>query len=173
MITRSLGSVVWLTAVWVALWEDLSAGTVVAGATVALLVVWITRPTARSTVRLRLDAFGAARFLAYFSRQLVHASLIVAVETVTPKNRVREGIVAVPLAREDDVVTTVVANAVSLTPGTLTIEARRDPTILYVHVLHLRDVEDVRRDVRRLERLVHRALRAPRRSQAPDPGVRT
>jgi multicomponent Na+:H+ antiporter subunit E len=44
-----------------------------------------------------------------------------------------------------------VADAVSLTPGTLTLEVQREPLILYVHVLHLRSVEDVRRDVRRLE----------------------
>ena len=32
---------------------------------------------------------------------------------------------------------TLIANAVSLTPGTLTLEVRREPPTLYVHVLHL------------------------------------
>ena len=51
-----------------------------------------------------------------------------------------------------------VANAISLTPGTLTIEVATDPNVLYVHVLHLHDIDAVRRDVTRLERSVLRAF---------------
>jgi multicomponent Na+:H+ antiporter subunit E len=52
-----------------------------------------------------------------------------------------------------------VADAVTLTPGTLTVEVRREPVpVLYVHVLHLRAVEDVRADVHRLRDLAERAF---------------
>jgi multicomponent Na+:H+ antiporter subunit E len=57
-----------------------------------------------------------------------------------------------------DLVITVVANAITLTPGTLTVELRRDPTTLYVHVLHLSDLDEVRRDIRTLQRKVVRAI---------------
>ena len=54
---------------------------------------------------------------------------------------------------------TIVANAVSLTPGTLTLEvSATEPPVLYVHVLHLHDIEEAREDVRTLTRLVREAL---------------
>jgi multicomponent Na+:H+ antiporter subunit E len=73
-------------------------------------------------------------------------------------------------------VVTLVANAVSLTPGTLTLELDRPGNILYVHVLHLRDLESVRRDVRSLEALVVRAFGdadslASLEAQPRDPGA--
>ena len=68
------------------------------------------------------------------------------------------GIVAVPLRGCSDAVATLIADAISLTPGTLTLEVRRDPLTLYVHALDTRDVEQVQRDVRTLEVLAVRAF---------------
>ena len=59
----------------------------------------------------------------------------------------------------DDVVT-LVANSITLTPGTLTVDVHRDESgvTLYVHGMYTRDVEAVRRDVLRLEALALRAF---------------
>jgi multicomponent Na+:H+ antiporter subunit E len=88
---------------------------------------------------------------------------------------VRTGIVAVPVAACSDLVITVVANAITLTPGTLTLEVRREPSTLYVHVLHLRDLDQVRRDIRTLLRMVVRAIGSAEAlallDAAPLPGV--
>lgn len=59
-------------------------------------------------------------------------------------------------------IVTVVANAVTLTPGTLTVDVHEPddgtPAVIYVHVLQFDDVESVRADVLRLERLAVRAF---------------
>jgi multicomponent Na+:H+ antiporter subunit E len=55
-------------------------------------------------------------------------------------------------------VVTLIADAITLTPGTLTLEVVADPLTLYVHVLDGRDLEAVRREVRRLEVLAVRAF---------------
>jgi multicomponent Na+:H+ antiporter subunit E len=99
-----------------------------------------------------------ARFVAHFLYKLVAANLTVARMVITPKPRINTGIVAVPLRRCSDAVATLVADAISLTPGTLTIEVRRNPTTLYVHALDVRDVEQVRADIRRLEVLAVKAF---------------
>jgi multicomponent Na+:H+ antiporter subunit E len=104
---------------------------------------------------------ATVRFLAYFLAKLVEASVVVAVEVATPRNRIRTGIVAVPLRGASDALVTLVADAVTLTPGTLTLEVGRQPPTLYVHVLHLRDVEAVRREIRHLEVLAVRAFGSP------------
>ena len=74
--------------------------------------------------------------------------------------------VACPLLNQTPLVATIVSDAITLTPGTLTLDVRTDPTVLYVHVLGLGDPDDVRADVKELERLVVGAVE-PRRPDVP------
>ncbi len=143
---------VWLVVVWVALWESLNPASVVGGLAVAgaLLAVLRPRPEALPST---LRPLAALRFSAYFLWKLAEASAVVAWEVVTPRNRINEGVVAIPIRGVSNALTTVVANAISLTPGTVTLEVDRDATTLYVHVLHLHDVEAVRRQIQHLEAL--------------------
>jgi multicomponent Na+:H+ antiporter subunit E len=70
--------------------------------------------------------------------------------------------VAVPVVGTSDQLLTLLADAVSLTPGTLALEVDRPGAVLYVHVLDLGGadggVEGVRRSIIRLERLILQAL---------------
>ena len=157
-VTALLPSGVWLTAVWVALWGDVSVANVAGGAAVAvaLLVVF---PGTGSSAGFVVRPVAALRFLAYFAYKLVEANIVVGWEVITPSNRgVREAIVAVPVVGASDAVVTLLANAISLTPGTLTLEVQREPPTLFVHVLHLRSIERSRADVHRLEGLALRAF---------------
>jgi len=151
--------VLWLTLLWVGLWGDASPGTVVAGAAVAVAVTAAFASTRRAgTSRLVLRPLAALRFLAVFLWLVARSSVQVAITVFLPRDRLHRGIVAVPLRGASDGVATIVASAVSLTPGTLTLEATGSPTTLYVHALDTRDVEAVRRDVRRFEVLAVRAF---------------
>ncbi len=156
-MTRSLPMALWLALVWVALWEDASGASILGGVAVAAALVGLfpPRPGPRTST---LRPLPALRFVVYFLRKLTEASAVVGWEVVTPRNRIKEGIVAIPIRGASDALTTVVANAISLTPGTVTLEVDRHPTVLYVHVLHLHDVEAVRRDIQHLEALVIRAF---------------
>jgi multicomponent Na+:H+ antiporter subunit E len=150
--------VAWLTVLWVVLWQRPSAGNVVGGlvaAAIVLAVVPARRPARRDHA---LRPLRLAAFLGWFGWQLLLSNLVVAREVVTPRDRIRTGIVRVPVRGCSDLVTTIVANAITLTPGTLTLEARRDPPTLYVHVLHLYDLDRVRRDILTTQRLVVRAI---------------
>ncbi len=91
----------------------------------------------------------------------MEASAIVAWEVVTPQSRINEGIVAVPIRGVTRGLTAVVANAITLTPGTITLEVHEHPTVLYVHVLHLHSLEAVRAEVRHLEELAIAAFGPP------------
>ena len=94
---------------------------------------------------------GLLAFAARYVRLVVVSNLRVAWEVITPSNiQIREAIVAVPLTTSP-AVGLLVANAISYTPGSLTVEMTGDPLVLYVHVLHFESVEQVERDVRELE----------------------
>jgi multicomponent Na+:H+ antiporter subunit E len=157
VILRRLPATLWLVVLWAALWGDASIATFASGTLVAIGVQAAlprAAPGLAGTVRPLRFAF----FLVYFLYKVVEANLVVAWEVVTPGSRINQAIVAVPIRGASDVVITSIANTISLTPGTLTLEVRRDPPTLYIHVLHLRSVEDTRRDVLYLELLLMRAL---------------
>jgi multicomponent Na+:H+ antiporter subunit E len=161
----------WLVVLWQLLWRDVSFANIAGGLVVAAVVtvVWPGRErlAAGHTVRpLRLLIF-----LGYFAWLLMVSNLVVAREIVTRRDYIRSGIVAVPLAGTSELVTTVLADAITLTPGTLSLEVRQDPPMLYVHVLHVRDVEGVRRDILRLQRLVLQAIGPADALRRPDHGV--
>ncbi len=149
---------VWLVVLWVVLWRDVSVANVASGVLLAVLTAQgFTVDTPASSHRIR--PLQAAVLLGYFLWKLVEANLVLAREIVTPRNSIETGIVAVPLVGASDLVATIVANCVSLTPGSLTLHVRREehPT-LYVHVLHLHDVQDARREVLALHDRVRAAL---------------
>lgn len=146
-----------LLIVWIALWKSVTLANVLSGLAVAAALITVFPPH-RGTRGGKFRVLATARLLGYFVMKLVEASLVVAWEVITPRTRVREGIVAVPLRGVSDVITTVVANAVSLVPGTITLEVGLSPTTLYVHVLHMADPEAVRQEVRELEALAVRAF---------------
>jgi multicomponent Na+:H+ antiporter subunit E len=155
--------VLWLTTLWVALWADLTIGNVVGGALVAIAVALVARPTGVSGLEAgTIRPFSALAFGVYFLAGLVSSSLVVAWEIITPGSGIHRAIIAMPMHTTSDALVTLVANSITLTPGTATIDVREhaegSPPTLYVHVLHFRDVESIRRDVLRLERLAIKAF---------------
>ena len=147
-----------LVMTWLALWSDVSWANVVSGVLLAVIIVAAFRTWRAGTAVVR--PIRAARFALHFVRNLVEASLVVARTAITPRDRIHTGIVAVPLHGCSEALATLIADAISLTPGTLTFEVRRNPLTLYVHALDVRDVEQVRADVRRLELLAVSAFGA-------------
>lgn len=143
--------------VWLALWGDLSWANLASGLLVVALVGLMIRPVPR---RHKVNPVALVVLVAIFFWRLITSSAIV-VRTVlfpTPE-RLRSGLVAIPLRKDSPLVATVVADAISLTPGTLTMEVRGAPPVLYVHVLGLGDPQEIRDDVRGLEDRVLAALR--------------
>lgn len=145
-----------LAAIWVILWSDLSVANVASGLVVALgiTIVFDVHPEGRLIVR----PVHVARFTLYLGWKLVESTVVVARAVLSPRGAVHTGIVAVPLRGCSDAVVTLIADAISLTPGTLTIEVRRDPPVLFVHALDLRDVTRVQAEIRTLEVLAVRAF---------------
>ncbi|HUH06513.1 MAG TPA: Na+/H+ antiporter subunit E [Egibacteraceae bacterium] len=142
----------WLVIVWIALWGSVTPANALGGALVAATVLAMFPGSAPRAVTTPVRPVAAASFLLYFAWKLVESNAIVAWEIVTPGSRIVEGVIAVPLERVSDATASLIANAITLTPGTLTIEAVRtgEDVTLYVHVLHLRDIDAVRADLRGL-----------------------
>jgi multicomponent Na+:H+ antiporter subunit E len=84
-----------------------------------------------------------------FLWELMLANLRVAFDVLTPRHRMRPGIIAVPLAARSDVEITLFANLITLTPGTLSLDVSDDRRILYVHAMYIEDADGVRTRLKR------------------------
>jgi multicomponent Na+:H+ antiporter subunit E len=105
----------------------------------------------RVALRLwRLVALGA-----YFLYELVVSSLKVAWDVITPRHHARPGILAVPLDVRSDTAIMALANLVSLTPGSLSLDVSSDRRTLYVHGMFIDDAEGARAEIKeKMERRV-------------------
>lgn len=163
--------VVWLTLVWVVLWQNLSVLNVVSGVVVAVLVCLVfPLPPLRTPMRVRPVALGGV--VLRFLLDVVMASVQVVRVTVLP-GRISNAIIAVALRTPSDLVLTIVGQMLSLIPGSLLIEARRSTHTIYVHVLDVEDVaaaEAFRERVLELEQRVVHALGIRIPPDAPDEG---
>lgn len=158
-LLRSSAVVAWSVVVWCALWSDLSLANVVWGATVGAVSLRVL-PVRGGVSGVGVRPLWAVVYLANALWSLVKSSGVVAWEVVTPRNRINQAIVEVALRTRSLGIATLVANTVTLTPGTLTLEIRREPPALYIHIMHLRTIEAVRDDIHRLEDLALRAFPA-------------
>lgn len=81
-------------------------------------------------------------FAVYYLKELVLSSLFVAWDIITPKNYMRPGIVEVPIDLKSDTAIIALANLISMTPGSLTLDMTPDKKKIYIHVMYLYDKED-------------------------------
>lgn len=143
--------IVWLLVVWVALWEQVTVATVLAGVLVAVALLAVFRPGGGVT-RWTLRPLAGIRFSGYFVAQFVVANLHVAAAVVQPSRiRGRQAIIEVPITLTNPAIVAILASAVSLTPGTSVVEIRTDSPALFLHVLEYHSREHTRRSVHELE----------------------
>lgn len=149
-----------LALMWGAVHGSFSATTLAVGAVLGFVALWLASPI--------LDETGyfarvgrVASFLAFYLWEIVASALRVARDVLSPRLRVRPGVVAVPLDGRTDLEITLFANLVSLTPGTLSLDVSPDRRTLYVHAMDLGDgnVEAWSRELKRTEERVIAILR--------------
>jgi multicomponent Na+:H+ antiporter subunit E len=136
-----------LAGVWAAVLGELSLANLAAGFVIGFAVLAVGGGVLGTSEYFRKVA-RVVEFAAFFLGQLVLSSLRVAVDIVTPRHRARPGIVAVPLDARSDAEITLLANLVSLTPGSLSLDVSDDRKTLYVHVMFLEDAEAARREIK-------------------------
>jgi multicomponent Na+:H+ antiporter subunit E len=147
-----------LVVFWLLAWGDFSVVNVVSGAVLAGLLLVAFPRTSFAIPRVRLKISGLIRLVVHILRQLVISSALVARVVMSRRSRVRTGVLAYPMRDASPTVMSTLANAIALTPGTMTVEATTDPPVLYVHFLLLDDIEHARRGIAHLESLVIEAL---------------
>ena len=147
-----------LAAVWAALVGAVDTPHLVVGFVIGYGVLWFLRPWLSGSYHRKLPLLIG--FLAFFLKELVQSTLRVAWEVLTPSRKRRPGIIAVPLEAKTDFEITVLANLLTMTPGTLSLDVSDDRRELYVHAMFVEDPDELRRQIKdELERRVLALLR--------------
>jgi len=79
------------------------------------------------------------RFFYVLFIEIIKANVMVAKIILQPKMNIKPGIIAVPIRTKTDVGITAIANTITLTPGTLTIDVSDNKEVLYVHAIDASD----------------------------------
>ena len=166
----------WLTALWIMLWGDLTWANLLGGIAIAGLVVLVARLDSASLRPTYFHPHWALVYVAVLIWQLVLSNFRLAIEILTPSDGTHTAIIAVPIRGGSNAVVNLVANSITLTPGTMTVDVTRHVreefdydgdgiidemtagAVLYVHCLYGQDIEAVRLQVLRLEELALKAF---------------
>jgi multicomponent Na+:H+ antiporter subunit E len=148
-----------LAVLWAAVVGSIDETQLITGFIVGYLALWVARPVLGPT-RYFGKLFEALRFSVFFVYELVLSNLRVAWDVLTPRAYRRPGVVAIPLDANTDFEITLLANLVTLTPGSLSLDVSPDGTCLYVHAMFVEDPNRLRMDIKEgFERRVLELLR--------------
>lgn len=138
---KTLAANLLLAITWAALTGDISSGSLLAGLLVGFVALWVVHPLFGMDDLYFRRAYRAARLAFYFLYELVVSSVQVAWEVVTPRPRSQPAYVKMPLDVKSDIEIMLLANLISLTPGTLSLDVTPDRSTLIVHAMFGQDPE--------------------------------
>ena len=136
-----------LALLWAATTEDFDPPNLAAGYILGFILLLLLRPALGDSTYFR-DVRELLALGWFFIRELVVANFRMAYYTIMPLNRMRPGIIAVPLEPLSDLELTILSNLITLTPGTLTMDVSDDRKTLFVHVMYYDDPEAIRQDIK-------------------------
>lgn len=136
-----------LVATWLLAKNSLEPGQILLGVVLGVMIplltarFWPEYPRVRSWPRL-------LRLTVIFLFDVIIANIRVAVLVLGPKRRLRPCFLRIPLELTSPFTITVLANMISLTPGTVSSNLSGDRKTLLVHALDVGDEDDAVREIK-------------------------
>lgn len=131
---------------WVAVSGSATVHNLLFGFCLSVMIVWLLREQVNSANYL-VRMVRIFSLFGLFMVELAKSAWKVTVLVLSPKLHVQPGIFAYPLKVTSDIEITLLANLITLTPGTLSVDVSEDRKTLYVHALDCSDPEGARRDI--------------------------
>ena len=136
-----------LALAWGALTGDFNPINLLAGFIFGYAALWVMQFVMASS-----SYFGKVPdviiFMVSFFWELIKANARMAYFVLAPLDKMKPGIIGIPLEITSDTQITLLANMITLTPGTLSLDVSSDRTVLYVHSVEVDSPEDFRREIK-------------------------
>jgi multicomponent Na+:H+ antiporter subunit E len=137
-----------LAATWLLLTGEFTLPNLVIGLAASVGLLWLLRRVMpagparprQGPVALVRQGVNAVAFGFFFIWELILANVRVAIDVLRPRPRMQPAVVAVQLEGYSDAQATLLANFITLTPGTLSLDIVQEDAApartLYVHAMH-------------------------------------
>ena len=135
-------------AVWLAVTGSLTLANIIFALIVSTLALWLIRHQLPGGRNHWLRLGRVLSLVLLFFKELALSAWKVAVMVTRPKLDVQPGIFAYPLTVTTDFEITLLANLITLTPGTLSVDVSPDRKMLYVHAIDCSDIETAKNDIK-------------------------
>ncbi len=136
-----------LAFVWMFLSVSFTSTTFIIGYLLGLLVIFAMRRFFPSRFYL-VKVYAAISLFLLFMKELILSNIAVLKTILKPKLDIKPGIFALPTDLKSDWEITLLANLITLTPGTLVVDISYDNKILYIHSIDLPSVDDAIDDIK-------------------------
>ncbi len=133
---------------WLFLVNDFSAGHIVLGALLAWAIPYLSQAFWPEEMTVR-KPWVTLRFFLILFWDIIVANFVVARLILTRRGQLQPAFMVLELELEDDFTITLLATAISISPGTVSVDLSADRRTLLVHSLHVVDVETALADIRR------------------------
>jgi len=137
---------VMLSLAWAAVTGSFSEVNLIFGFVLGMFALWLIREQVGTAGYIERTRRMLALLL-LFLYELAMSAIRVLVLVTRPTPQVRPGIIAYPLKVDRDFEITLLANLITLTPGTLSVDVSHDRRFLFVHALDCSDPEATKRDI--------------------------
>lgn len=132
--------------VWAAITGSFSLPNLLFGFALSALALSLIREQV-GTVGYLSRARRVVSLFLLFLYELVLSAVSVAKLVLSPRMEIKPAFVAYPLRVDKDFEITLLANLITLTPGTLSVDVSPDRRILYIHAINVTDEEALKRDI--------------------------
>lgn len=127
---------IFLTFIWITLTMKLNVENFLFGFVVSFFVLWIVHRSDKSNKYFTIVP-RTLSYLALFVKEVIYGSIRIGYDIVTPKHYAKPGIIAIPLDAKTDLEITLLANSITLTPGTTSLAVSDDKSTLYVYSVYI------------------------------------
>ncbi|QFU81342.1 Na+/H+ antiporter subunit E [Natronorubrum aibiense] len=165
-------AVLWIFVRGVSLSPSALVGQFLFGLAVGLPVAFVFRRlyVKRTDVGRWLHAAPyAGLYLITFVAELLRANVDVAYRVLSPGMPIEPEVVLVPLRVETDLGITIIANSITITPGTVTLDYEAEANALYVHAVNGRDPQTIVDPIRNWENYALEMFNEPASPDDPVP----
>ena len=136
-----------LVAIWLLLVNDLSFGQLLLGAILGWAVPLYTARFWPEQVKVRRP-LQLLRFIAIVLYDIIVANISVARLILGRQETLQPAFIVMPLVLQSEIAISVLANTISLTPGTVSASLSADRRCLIVHTLHTTDPDELLKTIR-------------------------
>lgn len=136
-----------LAFLWMFLQVSFTSTSFIIGYILGLIITFAFRRFFNTRFYL-LRVFAVINLVLLFLKELILSNITVLKTILKPKLDIKPGIFALPTELKTNWEITLLANLITLTPGTLVVDVSFDNKVLYIHTLDIPDVDEAIDDIK-------------------------